>query len=91
MTVKLINQETPTTINTPGELVYSEVSDTLFIKTQRSGIQSIGGNTGSLSGYVPTTRTLTINGVTYDLSADRSWTVTAGLTQSQVLGMKEFI
>ena len=27
---------------------------------------------------VPTTRTLTINGVAYDLSADRSWTVTTG-------------
>ena len=27
--------------------------------------------------YVPVSRTLTINGVTYDLSADRSWTVTA--------------
>jgi hypothetical protein len=26
--------------------------------------------------YTPTTRTLTINGVGYDLSADRSWTVT---------------
>jgi len=30
----------------------------------------------ALTGYVPTTRTLTINGVGYDLSADRSWTVT---------------
>lgn len=29
-------------------------------------------------GGVPTSRTLTINGVTYDLSADRSWTVAAG-------------
>lgn len=29
----------------------------------------------NLSGYVPTTRTLTINGVTEDLSADRSWSV----------------
>jgi hypothetical protein len=27
------------------------------------------------SAYVPTSRTLTINGVTYDLTADRSWTV----------------
>lgn len=29
-------------------------------------------------------RTLTINGVGYDLSADRSWTVTAGLTMAQI-------
>jgi hypothetical protein len=30
-----------------------------------------------LSGYVPTSRTLTINGVTYDLSANRTWTIDA--------------
>jgi len=34
--------------------------------------------TAALSGYVQTSRTLTINGVTYDLSADRSWTVSGG-------------
>lgn len=31
---------------------------------------------------VPTTRTLTINGTSYDLSADRSWTIAAGLSGS---------
>jgi len=31
-----------------------------------------------LATKVPTTRTLTINGVTYDLSADRAWTVAGG-------------
>lgn len=31
--------------------------------------------TSDISGYVPTSRTLTINGTTYDLSADRSWTI----------------
>lgn len=30
----------------------------------------------ALSSYVPTTRTLTINGQSFDLTADRSWTVT---------------
>jgi hypothetical protein len=30
------------------------------------------------STYTPTSRTLTINGTTYDLSADRSWTISAG-------------
>jgi hypothetical protein len=29
----------------------------------------------ALTGYVPTSRTLTINGTAYDLSADRSWSV----------------
>jgi hypothetical protein len=31
--------------------------------------------TSDLSSYVPTSRTLTINGTTYDLSANRSWTI----------------
>lgn len=33
-----------------------------------------------LSAYVPTTRTLTINGTTFDLSADRSWTIVSGVS-----------
>jgi hypothetical protein len=49
----------------------------------------IGGNAvnsnefvalGQLGSYVPTSRTLTINGVTFDLSANRSWTITAGVS-----------
>jgi len=36
--------------------------------------------------YVPTARTLTINGVTYDLSANRSWTVSGAGTVSSVFG-----
>jgi hypothetical protein len=39
-----------------------------------------------LSGYVPTSRTLTINGTTFDLSSNRSWSVgtvtSVGLTSS---------
>lgn len=34
----------------------------------------------ALDAKVPTSRTLTINGTTYDLSADRSWTITAGVS-----------
>lgn len=32
------------------------------------------------TGYVPANRTLTINGTAYDLSANRSWTIDAGVT-----------
>jgi hypothetical protein len=35
-----------------------------------------------LSTKVPVSRILTINGVAYDLSADRSWTITAGISGS---------
>jgi len=34
----------------------------------------------NLSSYVPTSRTLTINGTAYDLSADRAWTITTAST-----------
>lgn len=36
--------------------------------------------TVDLSSRVPNTRQLTINGVTYDLSADRTWTIVAGVS-----------
>lgn len=35
--------------------------------------------TTALSGYVPVTRNITINGVTQDLSADRTWTISGGI------------
>ena len=40
------------------------------------------GNVTTALGYTPVTnaRTLTINGTAYDLSADRSWTISAGTT-----------
>jgi hypothetical protein len=40
----------------------------------------------SADGFVPETRTLTINGVTYDLSQDRSWTVSGGGAVDSVNG-----
>jgi hypothetical protein len=36
--------------------------------------------TSGLSSYVPTSRTLTINGTTQDLSADRTFTISTGIT-----------
>ena len=39
------------------------------------------GNHAS-AGYVPSARTITINGTSYDLSANRSWTVTASETDT---------
>jgi hypothetical protein len=42
-------------------------------------IQPITSSSGSFP-YVPNTRTLTINGVAYDLSADRSWTISTSGT-----------
>ncbi|MFY7886119.1 MAG: tail fiber domain-containing protein, partial [Dolichospermum sp.] len=44
--------------------------------TFSAGTLNIPNYTLSGLGGVPTTRTLSINGTTYDLSADRSWTIT---------------
>jgi predicted heme/steroid binding protein len=50
--------------------------------TGSSGAATFIGNTlnipdysSALIGYVPTSRTITINGVTYDLSTNRAWTI----------------
>ncbi len=37
------------------------------------------------SGGVPLSRTLTIDGISYDLSADRTWTTSGGITNSALL------
>jgi len=42
--------------------------------------------TSDLSSYVPTSRTLTINGVTQDLSANRTFTISAGISGSGTIG-----
>ncbi len=47
--------------------------------TFSAGTLNIPNYTLSGLGGVPTSRTLTINGVTYDLSADRSWTVSSNV------------
>lgn len=42
--------------------------------------------TSDLSSYVPTSRTLTINGVTQDLSANRTFTIPIGISGSGTIG-----
>jgi len=45
------------------------------------------GSVSTLGSFVPTTRTITINGVSYDLSADRTWTLSgliSGLTTNYI-------
>ena len=59
---------------------------TIFIaedtnKTYRwTGSTYVEVSGADLSGYVPTSRTLTINGTTQDLSADRTFTISTGIT-----------
>jgi len=61
-----------------------KIGGTLQATGNITGANLSGTNTGDQTlaglGGVPTSRTLTINGTAYDLSADRSWTIAAGVT-----------
>lgn len=46
--------------------------------THTHTISQVTGLQDSLTAKVPTARTLTINGTTYDLTANRSWTISSG-------------
>jgi hypothetical protein len=52
---------------------YPSLTELSYVKGVTSAIQT------QLNAKVPSTRQLTINGTAYDLSADRSWTVTAAV------------
>lgn len=43
-------------------------------------VMTAAAMTSTLGGYVPASRIITINGTAFDLSADRTWTIAAGLT-----------
>ncbi len=67
----------------PGDLTYG--NNVIWHAGNLTNLNQLTNGPGyitsaSLSGYVPTSRTLTINGTTYDLSANRSWTITAGVS-----------
>ena len=85
------------TVGTWGTLNYPTwTTGTPFVKMTAAGTFALDTTTylSSISssdvttalGYTPVTnaRTLTINGVTYDLTADRTWTIAAGISGSGV-------
>jgi hypothetical protein len=81
---------TTLTLNTVNPDVYTTDTILKFAVNGKGLVTSAAPITGNdienLLGYtpVPTTRTLTINGTTYDLSANRSWTISTGGTVSSV-------
>ena len=57
-------------------------NDGLFYNSSNGLWENKSINTALGYTPVPTTRNITINGVTYDLSADRTWTIAAGISGS---------
>lgn len=67
----------------PDASIFIDTSDPSFELAQVQASKFIGplqGNADTVTNGVYTSRTLTINGVTYDLSANRTWTITAGVS-----------
>lgn len=75
-TVNIVNVTNSASIN-PGLYDLSQFTNTSVNPFVR---------TSGLSSYVPTSRTLTINGLTQDLSVNRSWTVTASAVWGGITG-----
>ena len=81
-----------TTTGTTGAATYDNTTGVLNIPSYIGGVTSFNTRTGAivLSSAdvttaltytpVPNNRNLTINGVSFDLSADRSWTIASGVT-----------
>jgi hypothetical protein len=65
------------TLTNAGNGVFSGTLSASNLSGTNTGDQTLSG-----LGGVPTSRTLTINGTSYDLSADRSWTISTGVTGS---------
>lgn len=80
------------TTGTSGAATYDSATGVLNIPQYQGGVTSFNTRTGAITlsssdvttalTYTPVTnaRTLTINGTTYDLTADRSWSIAAGVT-----------
>ena len=60
-----------------GIISFNNTASRTYTLPDASGTIALTSDIPSLSGYVPTSRTITINGTTFDLSADRSWTITS--------------
>jgi hypothetical protein len=56
-------------------LNFAGVGNNVYTFQNANGTLAFLSDIPSVSGYVPTSRTLTINGTSYDLTSDRSWSV----------------
>jgi hypothetical protein len=81
----LITYDGSGNITVPASFTQTTVTSSM-LKADSSGklVAAVAGTDfvapAGLSAYVPTTRTITINGTTFDLSADRSWSIVSGVS-----------
>ncbi len=68
---RILSTDSSKNITALDTATYPDLTELSYVKGVTSAIQT------QLNAKVPTSRTLTINGTGYDLSADRSWTISA--------------
>jgi hypothetical protein len=65
---------------TVGAAAWGSIGTGTGVGSQADLVAYLLANYQPIGSYVPSTRTLTINGTTFDLSANRSWTISSGVT-----------
>jgi len=78
--IRVPRKDVPAAVqNTSGNLDYFPTTNKLGVHNG-TAYQLIATEPWVLGNYAPLSRTLTINGVTFDLSANRTWTIATGVT-----------
>lgn len=90
MEIAIDKQNLTPRIKKTGVLVYSELTNTLFIKSKNKGVMQIGSSFSS-GDFVEKTTTIDINGVVQDLSTSRTWTIFVPTKTSELTNDSGFI
>ena len=90
MEITIDKQNLTPRIKKTGVLVYSELTNTLFIKSKNKGVMQIGSSFSS-GDFVEKTTTIDINGIVQDLSTSRTWTIFVPTKTSELTNDSGFI
>jgi hypothetical protein len=90
MEITIDKQNLTPRIKKTGVLVYSELTNTLFIKSKNRGVMQIGSSSSS-GDFVEKSTTIDINGVVQDLSTSRTWTIFVPTKTSELTNDSGFI
>lgn len=90
MEITIDKQNLSPRIKKTGTLVYSELTNTLFIKSKNKGVMQIGSSIDT-SNFVEKSTTIEINGVAQDLSTNRTWTIFVPTKTSELTNDSGFL
>lgn len=90
MEITIDKQNLSPRIKKTGTLVYSELTNALFIKSKNKGVMQIGSSVDT-SNFVEKSTTIDINGVAQDLSTNRTWTIFVPTKTSELTNDSGFL